>query len=340
MSLLTFAVTVAFSYIALNGVHLAQSWHALRGSEYAWLLPALLTLGLALTARALRWRALFAPGRRPPLRSVFGAMMIGYLYNNILPARPGELARVVVLSRRSAAQPVEIVGTALLERIFDLLGILVIFFVAEPWLPPVSWFHAAALVAILLAGGIAATALVLGIFGVSAIHLMLRPLRRLPFLSGERVEKAAVELTHGLSGLRSLSVASLGFLWTIVAWLFTALMAYFVTLAFHLHVPFAAGVLVAVAVGAAMVLPSAPAALGVFEGATLIALKAYRVPHPAALSYALVLHIVNFLPFILAGVAILHYNSRHPPAKAVERSPAPPPRRARVAFMGRRGARV
>ena len=114
------------------------------------------------------------------------------------------------------------------------------------------------------------------------------------------------------------------FVWTILAWLLTALSAYLVSVAFHLHLPFACGVLVAVAIGLGMILPSPPAAVGVFEGAALIALSAYGVPHSSALPYAVVLHLVNFVPFVVVGALLLHYNARHPqrakPAQAVPQS--------------------
>ena len=51
-----------------------------------------------------------------------------------------------------------------------------------------------------------------------------------------------------------------------------------------------------------MILPSPPAAVGVFEAAALIALAAYGIPHYSALSYAVVLHLVNFVPYIVVGV--------------------------------------
>jgi glycosyltransferase 2 family protein len=314
INLVTIAVTAFFTYVALNGLNLREAWHALRASDYMWLLPALLSFGLAMMARALRWRSLFAPGRRPPLGAVFNAMMIGYLYNNILPFRAGEVARVVVLSSRSSRQPVEIVGTVVLERLYDVLGIFVIFLVAEPWLPSVSWFQAAAIAAVVLAVGMAAMALVLAVYGDSAPRLLLRPLRRLPLFSGERLERTLAELTHGLSALRYHRVAFLAFLWTVLAWICMSLCAYFVSIAFTLHLPLASGVLVTVALGLAMILPSPPAAVGVFEGATLIGLKPYGLSHSAALPYALVLHLVNFVPFIVVGVLLLHYNSRHPRA--------------------------
>jgi uncharacterized protein (TIRG00374 family) len=320
--LATLAVTVLFSYVALSGVDFAEAWRGLRTSDYLWLVPALVALALSLGARALRWRALFAPGRRPPLGAVANAMMIGYLYNNILPARSGEVARVVVLNKRSAAQPVEITGTVVLERLYDVVGILVIFFLAAPWLPPVSWLETAAIAAGVLAVAIVVTVLVLALGGERPVRLLLAPLRRLPRFTEERMERTVKELLSGLSGLRHPGVALAGCLWTIVAWLLTAVVAYTVILAFHLHLPFACGVLVTVAVGLAMILPSPPAAVGVYEGAALIGMKAYGLSHTAALPYALVLHLVNFLPFVVVGVALLHYNSRHPaPRRAPGQAP-------------------
>jgi uncharacterized protein (TIRG00374 family) len=310
--LATVVVTVAFSYVALSGINFAQVWRALRASDYLWLIPALGAFGLGVAARGLRWRSLFAPGRRPSRGVVMNAMMVGYLYNCILPARAGEAARVVVLRRRSSIAAVEIVGTVVLERVYDVVTILVIFFVAEPWLPHVSWFGAAAVAAIVLAALIAAAATVLALYGDRPVRLLLRPLSRFAWVSGARLERTIDELIHGLSGLRHGAVALEAFIWSVIGWMFSALCAYIVSLSFHLHLSFACGVVVVVAVGLSMILPSAPGAIGVFEGAALIALKAFGISHSAALPYALVLHVVNLVPYLLVGAALLHYNSRRP----------------------------
>jgi glycosyltransferase 2 family protein len=250
-------------------------------------------------------------------------MMVGYLYNNIMPARVGEAARVVVLTQRSDAPPVEIVGTVVVERIYDVLAILVVFFAAEPWLPHVSWFGAAAVAALVLAALIVAVVAMLAVYGDRPLRILLRPLRRLSLFSGERLEHTIAEITHGLSGLRHPRLALEAFMWTIVAWLLTATCAYLVSLAFHLHLPFSCGLLVAVAVGLSMILPSPPAAVGVFEGAALIALRAYGVPASSALPYAVVLHLVNFVPFVLVGAYLPHYNSRHPITRLSSARPQP-----------------
>jgi uncharacterized protein (TIRG00374 family) len=324
LNLVTVAVTVIFSYLALKGINLERAWRALRSSDYLWLAPALGAFGLAMFTRAVRWRSLFAPERRPALGTVGNAMMVGYLYNNILPARAGEVARVLVLRSRGRTQPAEILGTVVLERLYDVLGILVVFFAATPWLPKVSWLGPAELAAAILAVAIGSAALVLAIYGERPLHTVLRPLRRFELFSGERLEHTVAELVHGLSGLRHGTVAIVAFAWTLLAWLLSSLCAYFVTVAFHLHMSFACGILVTVAIGAGMILPSPPAAVGVFEGATLIALRVYHIPHSAALSYALVLHLVNFVPFIAVGAGLLHHNARHPPTVPANDEPALP----------------
>jgi glycosyltransferase 2 family protein len=315
LNLATVAITIAFSYFALKGIDLKDAWRGLRSSDYWWLLPALVAFALGNVMRALRWRSLFAPGRRPPRATTLNAMMIGYLYNNILPSRAGEAARILVLTRRSSSPPVEITGTVVLERVYDVLSVLLIFCVAEAWLPHVSWFATAALVTIVLVLALTAVVAVLAIYGDRPLRLLLRPLARFSLFSGERLERTLAELTHGLSGLRDRRVALEALAWTMAAWLCSILCAYLVTLAFHLHVPFAAGVLVMVAIGLSMILPSAPAAVGVFEGATLIALQAYGLVRSEALPYALVLHLVNFVPFVLVGVVLLHHNARRRPQR-------------------------
>lgn len=307
--LLASALTLGLSYLALSGAHPSAALRALRRSDYLWLLPALGLLGLALLARALRWRCLFDAARRPPLRQVASAMMIGYLYNSILPGRVGELARVLALRRRSALPTVEIAGTALLDRVYDLLGILLMLVCAQPWLPRVGWLGPVALTAGAGAAALIVGAPILAFGGEPMVARLMRPLARLPRLSDERLQQAAAELTRGLSGLRVPRVALGALAWTIAGWLMSALVAFSLTFALRLHLDFSAALLIAVAVGLAMILPAPPAAIGVFEGAVLLALRPFAVSHSAALSYALVLHVVNFAPLVLLGILVAHLGS-------------------------------
>ena len=299
-------VTVACMYFAVRGVALADAVDALRDSDLVWLVPAVPVFALAIALRALRWWALFAASQRPSLRAVTYALMIGYFFNNILPARAGEAARVIALHRRAATPKAETVGTVVVERLFDVLALLIVLFASYPWLPEISWLRAAAIFGAFVVALLVALVVVMVRYDERAVHWLLSPLRRIRREGvAERLEAAAVNATRGLVALRSPRIALSGMLLTIASWATLGASYAILTNAFSLDVPLAAGMLVTVAINLSLVLPSSPAALGVFEAATVVALRAFDVPHAEALSYALVLHLLNLVPFLVIGAVLL-----------------------------------
>jgi uncharacterized protein (TIRG00374 family) len=300
------AVTVACMYLAVRGVALDDALDALADSDLLWLVPALPVFALAIALRALRWWSLFAAAERPPLRSIAYALLIGYFFNNILPARAGEAARVIALHKRAATPKAEAVGTVVVERLFDVLALLIVLFASYPWLPEISWLRAAAVFGAVVVTVLLALVVVIVRYDERAVHWLLSPLRRVKRAGvAERLEAAAVNATRGLVALRSPRIALRGMALTIASWTTLGVSYWILTMGFHLDLPLVAGLLVTVAINLSLVLPSSPAALGVFEAATVIALRAFDVPQAEALSYALVLHLLNLVPFLLIGAALL-----------------------------------
>ena len=249
--------------------------------------------------------------------------MIGYLFNNIMPARAGEVARVVSLTQRTGTPAAEIVGTAVVERAYDVLSILIIFFCASPWLPHETWFTTAAILA-----GIAAVGLgvVIGCSRCTATGRCACSCARSAGCRAsraERVEREAATLAQGLSGLREHRVALEALVWSLAAWLTSALWAWLVLLAFEPSFGFGAGVLVTCVIGLSMIIPSPPAAVGVFEAAGVLALKAYGLHSSISLPYALVLHVSNFVPLVLVGALTLHTAASRRGAGSAARRPRP-----------------
>lgn len=298
-------VSAAFAYFAVRDVRFADVWHGVRTSNYWWLAPALGMLVVAVYLKALRWHYLFSRERRPATRAVLTALLIGYFFNNILPARAGEAARVLALKRLAGTSRAEAAATVVIERAYDLVVLLVLLFVSLPWLPHVTWLHAAALLGVVLAAVLAVAIFALAVFGLRPVHLALRPLARLPFLTRERVEHIGDNLGQGVAALRQPKLAAGALFWTTLGWLALAGSVWFVMRGFHLHLSFVAGLLLVIATNLAMILPSSPAAVGVFEAASLVAFRAYGVPDARALSCALVIHVLNFVPFIAAGLFLL-----------------------------------
>jgi uncharacterized protein (TIRG00374 family) len=307
LALVGLAVTAGCVYLALRGVALHDASDALRDADLVWLVPAMPVFAVAIVLRGVRWWALYDGPTRPPLRAVMYALLVGYFFNNILPARAGEAARVIALHGRARETPrAEIIATVVVERVFDVLALLFVLLCAYPWLPEISWLRNAAIF-----GGVVTVALTVLIvvivrYDARAVHWLLSPLRRIKRDGvAEHVEVAAINATRGLVALRRPAVAVRGVALTIASWVVLAISYWILMSAFALHLPLAAAILVTVAINLSLVLPSSPAALGVFEAATIIALDAFDVPHADALSYALVLHLLNLIPFLLIGAVLL-----------------------------------
>jgi uncharacterized protein (TIRG00374 family) len=295
------AVTLVFGYLALRNANAREVWDALGDANLFWLAPAFVALAVAILIRAYRWGLLFVPAARPPLRVVWNAVLVGYFFNMLLPARAGELARIMYLNRRAAVSHTQAAATVAVERGYDTLILLLLFFAALPWLPSVGWVRGAAALAFVLASALLLVAFVAWRWHGRPLRRLLRPLVRRGVLAEERVDAWAHLLGEGLAGLtRPGTVAGVG-LWTTVSWFVLSLSNWFVMLAFDLGLSPAAGLLVAVATAVAMILPASPGALGVFEAAVVVALDSYGVPTSEAVSYALVLHALNFVPFVVAG---------------------------------------
>ena len=312
------AVTAGCMYIAVRGVEFDDAVQAFRDSELVWLLPALPVFAAAIVLRGVRWWALYDGEKRPPLRAVMYALLVGYFFNNILPARAGEAARVIALYSRARTSRAEIIATVVVERVFDLLALLLLLLCAYPWLPEISWLRNAAILGAIVTAALAVVIVLIVRYDERAVHWLLRPLRRIrrPGFA-ERVEAAAINATRGLVALRNPVIAVRGFVLTIASWFVLALSYWILMEAFALALPLDSAILVTVAINLSLVLPSSPAALGVFEAATIIALNAFAVPHAEALSYALVLHVLNLVPFLVIGAVLLGPSAlrrRRPPA--------------------------
>src|SRR5262249_6085405 len=159
----------------------------------------------------------------------------------------GEAARIVALNQRAHTSRAEAAGTIVLERVEDLLSLLVLLFVALPWFPHVRGLRAAAIVGIALVVGIAAVVFVLARHGERPLRALVRRLARLPFLSRQRVEAAAANLTQGLVALRDVRLAVVSLALTTLSWFVLALSIWLALLCFDLHVSPLAALLVTIA---------------------------------------------------------------------------------------------
>ena len=304
------ALSLVFAWLALRGLDFGDLRDALARQDYVFLLPAAAALAVAVALRAWRWQLVFDRERRPAFPHVLNAMLVGYLFNTILPARAGELARVQVLGRRSDISRANVLATVVLERSYDLLALIALLAVASPFLPSVGWLWAAVALGCALALVLLVVTLVVRRWGERAARRTLRPLAWLPGIDAERARRMADSAVHGLATLRVTRLLVTALAVTTASWLALIVSTWFLLLGTDADVGFGAALLVVVATNLVLVLPSSPAALGAFEAAAVLALAAYGVDRAQALSFALVLHALNALPYIPVGYAALTLHTR------------------------------
>jgi glycosyltransferase 2 family protein len=300
------AASAFFTYVAVRDVDFELFLDSLRESNYAWLIPSLLLTGLAVVIRAWRWQFLFDVSTRPPLPALTRALLVGQLFNSILPARGGEIARVVVLHQDVGTSRVQALATAIVERLYDVLALLLLLFLATPFLPDVDWLRRAALFGLVLMVLVATAMFVVDRWGVRPVRFVFRPLERLPRVTAAHVEQGAGNLVRGLGALHRPRLAIPSFALTVASWLLLAASYWCVIAAFDVGLGYGAALLLLVATTLALVIPSAPGGLGVFEAAGVVALGAYGIDDSTALSITVVLHALNTFPYIVAGWVVLH----------------------------------
>src|SRR5689334_5516748 len=120
-------ISIFFVWISLSGLQLGEFWQAVTHANYVWILPGIAVYFVAVWARAWRWHYLLKPVKEIPTGTMFPVVAIGYMGNNIYPARAGEVLRAVVLKRREGVPVSASLATIIVERIFD--GVVMLSFV-------------------------------------------------------------------------------------------------------------------------------------------------------------------------------------------------------------------
>ncbi len=315
LGLLGVALSLAFLAWALRGVSARAFFAVLRGAN-PWLFGLSIVLAtLTFPARASRWRIILAArGERVRWNPVWRATAIGFMANNLLPARAGELARAYAAARFLDLRLALSIGSIAVERVFDglivvLLLALVVAMFDFPSAVTVGGTSVASLA--LWVGGLFVLALALLFFLVHAPRRALQPagalLRAvLPSRMAELVLRITRSFIEGLTVLRSPQDFARVVIWSLAVWLINAAAFYSGFLAFHLGpLPFTAALLLQGIVAVGVALPSSPGFFGLFEASSKAALGLYRVPASSAVSFAVGTHLGWFVPITLIGLFYL-----------------------------------
>ena len=298
----------------------------LSDANYAYIAPSLAFYFLAVWFRSARWKFLLRPLIGKPKKSIYSVVVVGYMANNLIPVRIGEIVRSYYLSLREACSAPAAFGTVAVERATDVLALL-FFFAAAGLMGTVGVERAVGDISADVPGGALVLALiailpfvavltVVIVISTASANTVLGWLDRMMFMVGKdlrsRLLSIAERLLEGLTVVSSPMDLAKVFAWSLPVWASEAAMYYLIALGFDLRpifdsqIEFIAAILVFTsAANLAGVLPSTAGSWGPFDFFGAAALVALGVGQDVAAAYALTVHVALWLPPTIVGAILL-----------------------------------
>ncbi len=263
----------------------------------------------AMLTRAARWQVFFLPGRRVAYRPLYETLAISYMASTFLPLRAGELVRAVFLGSRESIAIPRVIGTILLEKLFDFLAIgvmlTILLILQPPGLP----------IAATVAGVSILTVIVVGFGWVVGLAVWREPSLRfvkfvqdaLPFRAGQRLrlESMARQFAEGTDSLRVWRLWIPLLAWTTATWLCSLVSTWAGVAALNLDPGLPALLFVLVLTSSGQAVPSSPGYVGVFHAAATAALVAFGVDPASALACAVLSHAFTYGTLVVLGLIAL-----------------------------------
>ena len=292
------AISAALLVYLFWGVDLQDVLARLAATHWGWLVASIVLNLVSLWVRAWRWYYLFPPGSQPS--RLFNALMIGYLGNNLLPLRAGEIVRVYVASRRGQ-RFWTVLATVVVERALDGLAVGLIVVALFLTIPIPARFRWPAII-FLSADLLAMVILAVLAFAPQPCATAIRVLFHRWAGIERRLMRALGTMREGLEGVRTGHHVVPIVLSSAAIWLVLAVSIWTALRAANLDLPLAASWTALAFLGLGVSLPSSPGFVGVVQAAIVLALALFAVPHTEALSFSLLLHASQYFPVTLCGL--------------------------------------
>jgi uncharacterized protein (TIRG00374 family) len=299
-------ISAIFLYLAFRGLQPDQFINSLSDINLWWIIGAALLFFVSVVIIAWRWQFLLQTVKHIPLPELTQIVMIGYMGNNVYPLRAGEALRIYLLKRNHDMPVTSAVTTVVVERVFDgivmlsflLAGLLLVDIQSEQ-------IELLAQVAALVFGIAVVVFFVLAAFPTMLNALVQRIAAFFPDALANIILKLHRDVLAGLSSLRSPWHLFGAISTSYATWAVQVFIYWMVMWAFGLDLPVGVALLVVGAVNLASLIPSSPGQIGVYEFFASTVMVASGVDADTALAYAIVVHIVIWLPATLLGFLYL-----------------------------------
>jgi len=281
-------------YFSLRGIEWATFWHSITGGHYQILLLTIPLASLNYFIRAARWGTLVNTERKVPLLSIFWANMVGYLGNAFLPARAGELIRSAYLGQKTGAGTSFVFATALVERLLDVIALVLIGSVAVLLQSQTSLLLADAIKVMAAAGVIGLAIVIVMPFQEKLLSRLIARMPLPPRIKRIVSEQVGLFLV-GMRSLHNIRRLVIFILLTAVVWLMDGIGNMIGVHIISETLSLGQALILLAALGLSSAIPSTPGYIGVYQFVAISVLVPFGFSRPAALAYILISQVVGYL---------------------------------------------
>lgn len=305
-------ISVVFIYLAFREVNLEEMWLTLKSAKYAWLFPAFALMLLSHGVRAYRSKFFLEPIKKTKTHPLFSALMIGYAANNILPLRLGEFLRAFAIAKSQGIPKTSAFATIIVERLFDLLSLLVLLAGTILFFPLPEMIKNSAYIILFFT----VAAIVLMVLLMEKTEATISVLQKvLPARLFELVQKVIHSFLDGFKVFKKTEHYVTITITSVLIWLLYAAVVYVSFFAFDMprkyDVDMFSSIVVLVIVSIGIMIPSSPGFVGTYHFFCVTALTLFGIPKSEALSFAVISHGLNTIPFTAIGLGYFWKENLH-----------------------------
>ena len=308
-------------YFVFRNIEVTKVLEAMRSVNYFYLTLAAVLQVSTIVLRAERWKYLLAPIKKLGFKHLLPATMIGFMANNVLPARAGEFIRAYVIGQKENISKTSSFATIILERVCDMITMLsflvmILFFVKFPQQTGAEASNSLiSLERLQIIGGLSA----IFVFALLLFLVLLKELPRqttafmklllkpLPKSLGDKILAIVESFREGLQVLQTGKHLFFLVFWSLSVWLVASASAWVVTRAFALDLPFMAGVFITAITAFSAAIPSSPGYVGPFHAAVSASVLFFlpELDKSTAAGIAIIFHLICIVPVTLLGIYYL-----------------------------------
>ena len=302
-------LSIFFLYIAFSHVQFKLMWEAFKSANYWYIIPAVLLMFLSHWWRSVRWRFLMEPVQYVETRVLFSALLVGYMANTFLPAHLGEFLRAYMVGKKRSVSSSAVFATIVVERLIDVFTLLVLMALTIIVFPFPDWVKTSGYLSLVGVFVLFGMLVLMKRNREKTLELISKIMKPFPDKWSQKLHHLVYSFLDGIVPLKRKS----DYFWvTVLSILIWACYMFIFQVSFYAfnfinlyHLPWTAALVLLVITTISVLVPSSPGYVGTYHYLCQLSLGLFAVPESPALTFAFVVHGINFLPILIVGLIIL-----------------------------------